>query len=96
MRDKIVIVNNGAPVVGFADWAEQLIAESTGKSGTGVLPVVVSDSAPELTSGAGDILVISLVPEDAEPADQGDAVPADVVHAAREGAEPRGSHRRCH
>ncbi len=44
LRDKIVIVNDGAPVVGFADWAEQLIAESTGKSGTGVLPVVVSEA----------------------------------------------------
>jgi glucose-6-phosphate isomerase len=31
-------------VVGFADWAEQLLAESTGKDGTGVLPVVVPGS----------------------------------------------------
>ena len=28
-------------IVGFGDWAEQLIAESTGKDGKGILPVVV-------------------------------------------------------
>ena len=34
---------------GFGDWAEQLIAESTGKDGKGILPVVVpSLDAPEL------------------------------------------------
>src|SRR6478672_5260324 len=40
LRDKIVIAEDGSGIVGFADWAEQLIAESTGKLGTGVLPVV--------------------------------------------------------
>ena len=35
-------------IVGFADWAEQLIAESTGKEGTGILPVVLDVDAPEL------------------------------------------------
>ena len=38
--------------MGFADWAEQLIAESTGKLGTGVLPVVAGPASPEVTSGA--------------------------------------------
>ena len=28
------------PIASFSDWAEQLIAESTGKDGTGILPVV--------------------------------------------------------
>ncbi len=37
-RDKITFVT--APrLTGFADWAEQLIAESTGKQGTGLVPV---------------------------------------------------------
>ena len=40
LRDKIVIAEDGSGIKGFADWAEQLIAESTGKLGTGVLPVV--------------------------------------------------------
>ncbi|HVA59869.1 MAG TPA: glucose-6-phosphate isomerase [Mycobacteriales bacterium] len=43
-RDKVILVPGaagpGVPV-GFGDWAEQLIAESTGKRGTGLLPVVV-------------------------------------------------------
>ena len=40
-RDKLVIADAGSGIVGFGDWAEQLVAESTGKQGTGVLPVVV-------------------------------------------------------
>ena len=35
------IADAGSGIVGFGDWAEQLIAESTGKSGRGLLPVVV-------------------------------------------------------
>ena len=49
LRNKLVLVDQGSGLIGFADWAEQLIAESTGKQGTGVLPVVVpDDSAPEV------------------------------------------------
>ncbi|MDQ1688933.1 MAG: hypothetical protein QOK42_1908 [Frankiaceae bacterium] len=40
-RDKAVIADVGSGISGFGDWAEQLIAESTGKRGTGILPVVV-------------------------------------------------------
>lgn len=35
--------------VGLADWIEQLVAESTGKHGRGVLPIALSADAPELT-----------------------------------------------
>ena len=42
-HDKVVIADAGSGIVGFGDWAEQLIAESTGKSGRGLLPVVVGD-----------------------------------------------------
>lgn len=66
LRDKIVIAEDGSGIVGFADWAEQLIAESTGKLGTGVLPVVAGPSAPEVTSGAEDVLVVRLVSADAD------------------------------
>ncbi|MEM6284557.1 MAG: glucose-6-phosphate isomerase [Chloroflexota bacterium] len=38
-RDKITLVLSPA-IASFGDWVEQLIAESTGKSGTGILPVV--------------------------------------------------------
>jgi glucose-6-phosphate isomerase len=40
-RNKAVIADAGSGIAGFGDWAEQLIAESTGKQGKGVLPVVV-------------------------------------------------------
>ncbi|WP_457962361.1 glucose-6-phosphate isomerase [Arthrobacter sp. D1-29] len=66
LRDKIVIAEDGSGIVGFADWAEQLIAESTGKLGTGVLPVVAGPSSPEVTSGAEDVLVVRLVAADAD------------------------------
>ncbi|MFJ5696225.1 glucose-6-phosphate isomerase [Arthrobacter sp. NPDC093125] len=66
LRDKIVIAEDGSGIVGFADWAEQLIAESTGKLGTGVLPVVAGPNAPEVTSGAEDVLVVRLVSADAD------------------------------
>ena len=64
LRDKIMLVDNGSPIVGFGDWAEQLIAESTGKDGTGVLPVVVlpdprSEDADTLD--ADDVTTVELV-----------------------------------
>ena len=43
--EKVVLANNDAgsahALNGFGNWAEQLIAESTGKQGIGLLPVVV-------------------------------------------------------
>ncbi|HEX2247061.1 MAG TPA: glucose-6-phosphate isomerase [Arthrobacter sp.] len=66
LRNKIVIADEGSGIVGFADWAEQLLAESTGKQGTGILPVVVEADAPELSMEAADLLVIRLVDTEAE------------------------------
>ncbi|MDQ1058734.1 glucose-6-phosphate isomerase [Arthrobacter globiformis] len=66
LRNKIVIAEDGSGIVGFADWAEQLIAESTGKLGTGILPVVAGPNAPEVTSGAEDVLVVRLVSTNAD------------------------------
>jgi glucose-6-phosphate isomerase len=66
LRNKIVIAEDGSGIAGFADWAEQLIAESTGKLGTGVLPVVAGAGSPEATLGAPDVLVIRLVAADAD------------------------------
>jgi len=66
LRNKIVIVEDGSGIVGFPDWAEQLIAESTGKLGTGVLPVVASPNSPEVLNGAADVLVVRLVAGDSD------------------------------
>jgi hypothetical protein len=38
-RDKLTVVAS-PQIAGFGDWLEQLVAESTGKEGTGILPVV--------------------------------------------------------
>jgi glucose-6-phosphate isomerase len=40
-RNKVALVDDGTGITGLGDWAEQLIAESTGKEGRGILPVVV-------------------------------------------------------
>lgn len=72
LRNKIVIAEDGSGIKGFADWAEQLIAESTGKLGTGVLPVVAGPHAPEVTSGAADVLVVRLVAAEADVELSGD------------------------
>jgi glucose-6-phosphate isomerase len=61
LRDKLVLVDDGSGLVGFPDWAEQLIAESTGKDGTGLLPVVVSDTMdPEVALPPTDVTVARL------------------------------------
>jgi len=50
-RDKVTFITS--PQLGnFGDWAEQLIAESTGKEGRGILPVVAEPlGAPNLYDG---------------------------------------------
>jgi glucose-6-phosphate isomerase len=71
-RDKIGVVADGTHIVGFGDWAEQLIAESTGKLTKGVLPVVLDPKSAELHSGLADLLAVH-VQADAKPV-AGDAV----------------------
>jgi len=44
-RDKVTLVPS-LPVDSFGDWVEQLIAESTGKQGKGILPVVGETLGP--------------------------------------------------
>lgn len=60
-RSKLGLVADGTHIVGFGDWVEQLIAESTGKHGTGILPVVLEPDAPELDLGLADLQVVRLV-----------------------------------
>ncbi|MFI5925401.1 glucose-6-phosphate isomerase [Micromonospora sp. NPDC051543] len=57
-RDKVALVSDGTGIDGLGDWAEQLIAESTGKSGVGILPVVVE--SPQSPGATGpDVLTVS-------------------------------------
>jgi len=87
LRDKLVLVDDRFWITGFADWAEQLIAESTGKSGTGVLPVVVEGGPdnpdPEVLSPAPDITVARLVADVTDVMDVVDMTDvADVADVA--------------
>jgi glucose-6-phosphate isomerase len=61
LRDKLGIVADGTYIVGFADWAEQLVAESTGKIGKGLLPVVLDTHSPELGENLPDLQIVRLV-----------------------------------
>ena len=61
LRDKLGIISDGTHIVGFADWAEQLIAESTGKLGKGLLPVVLDVVSPELDEKLPDLQVVRVV-----------------------------------
>lgn len=63
-RDKVALDTSGSSLPGFGDWAEQLIAESTGKDGRGLLPVVVEADAEEVGQPAEDVHVVRF----AEPA----------------------------
>lgn len=59
-HDKAVLADCGSGLAGFGDWAEQLIAESTGKNGRGILPVVVeAEDAPGFSPGP-DVHLIAL------------------------------------
>ncbi|WP_279367160.1 glucose-6-phosphate isomerase [Microbacterium testaceum] len=64
-RDKLGLVTDGSHIIGLPDWIEQLVAESTGKEGTGILPVVLLPVSPELESKPDDLQVVRFV-DDAE------------------------------
>jgi glucose-6-phosphate isomerase len=57
-RDKVALVPDGTGIDGLGDWVEQLIAESTGKGGLGILPVVVESPRAPGTTGP-DVLTVS-------------------------------------
>jgi glucose-6-phosphate isomerase len=58
-RDKVALVDDGTGITGLGDWAEQLIAESTGKDGTGILPVVVENPAAPGATG-DDVFTVTI------------------------------------
>jgi glucose-6-phosphate isomerase len=61
--DKVVLGDNGSGIPGLGDWAEQLIAESTGKQGKGILPVVVPAlDAPNFSPSTRDEVLVTIGP----------------------------------
>jgi hypothetical protein len=57
-RDKVALISDGTGIVGLGDWAEQLLAESTGKDGRGILPVVIESPTSPGATGA-DVLTVT-------------------------------------
>jgi len=74
-KDKLVFRDDASGLVGLPDWAEQLIAESTGKNGVGLLPVVVEGAAPEI--GQPDVADVRIAALDAAP--EGDIAVAGTL-----------------
>lgn len=73
--DKLVLSNVGATYSGFGDWAEQLVAESTGKDGKGILPVVVGSlDSPNFSPSTPDEVLMTFGPDH--------RLRADKVHPA--------------
>jgi transaldolase/glucose-6-phosphate isomerase len=66
-RDKITIVTPSA-LQSFGVWAEQLIAESTGKEGKGLVPVADEALGPPQVYGSDRLFVRLALPVDGEPA----------------------------
>ena len=62
-RDKLGLITDGTHIVGLPDWIEQLVAESTGKEGTGILPVVLLPVSPEVEAQPADLQLVRLVDE---------------------------------
>ena len=74
-RDKLILVPGDH--AGFGDWAEQLVAESTGKQGRGLLPVVVeSADAPGTEPSADSHLILAGSAVVGSAAEVGSAGPA--------------------
>ncbi len=65
-RDKITIVAP-SPVQSFGVWAEQLIAESTGKEGKGLVPIADEALGPPQVYGNDRLFVRLALPGDDEP-----------------------------
>ncbi|SFJ67217.1 glucose-6-phosphate isomerase [Amycolatopsis sacchari] len=62
--EKVVLADTGSGITGFPDWAEQLIAESTGKRGTGLLPVAVEGpTAPGFADAGADATPVAVGPQ---------------------------------
>jgi len=78
-RDKVTIVASSA-LASFGDWVEQLIAESTGKEGKGILPVVGEPLGVPDVYGDDRLFVSLRLPGADRPLNDGIAALQDVGH----------------
>jgi transaldolase/glucose-6-phosphate isomerase len=72
-RDKLTLIAD-PPIASFGSWLEQLLAESTGKDGTGIVPVDREPLATAASYGSDRVFVaLSLAPGQAGMTGQGSA-----------------------
>jgi transaldolase/glucose-6-phosphate isomerase len=76
-RDKLSILTSPR-LASFADWAEQLVAESTGKASKGIIPVVGEPRRPAADYGDDRCFVVLTLADERDPELQqlGDALQA--------------------
>jgi glucose-6-phosphate isomerase len=77
-RDKLTLLASPS-ITAFSAWVEQLIAESTGKEGKGILPVV-GEALEEPKTYGDDRLFVYLKLEDDDRFDQGVSALAEAGH----------------
>ena len=84
-RDKVTFLTTPS-LAAFPDWLEQLIAESTGKDGRGIVPVVLGSLAPATGVPEGDDRVYCALSLDGD----GDGEPAwdDRLHRLEAAGHP--------
>ncbi|MEY2516740.1 MAG: transaldolase / glucose-6-phosphate isomerase, partial [bacterium] len=80
-RDKLTFVVDG-PIASFGIWAEQLVAESTGKLGKGLLPV--ADEPVGAPGSYGDDRIFDYMRDTDSPSDELD----DSIRALADADEP--------
>ncbi|MEO7295028.1 MAG: transaldolase [Candidatus Limnocylindria bacterium] len=66
-RDKLTILTSPR-LAAFGDWVEQLVAESTGKAGTGIVPIVGEPVGDPSAYGDDRCFVYVRLADDADPA----------------------------
>ncbi|MGO4678766.1 glucose-6-phosphate isomerase [Microbacterium sp. 2MCAF23] len=85
-RDKLGLITDGTHIVGLPDWIEQLVAESTGKEGTGILPVVLLPVSPEVENRPVDLQLVRLV-DDADEFHLRERHPGEILVSGTLGAQ---------
>ena len=84
-RDKLTLVAD-PEIAGFGAWAEQLIAESTGKHGVGIVPVDLEPLGPATAYGDDRMFIRLALAGSAGPPAASDGTAADALLGALEAA----------
>jgi glucose-6-phosphate isomerase len=77
-RDKLTFIPD-PEIASFGSWAEQLIAESTGKHGVGIVPVDLEPLAGQAAYGTDRVFVRIALAGSAGPAPAADGLTADLL-----------------